>query len=155
LKNENDSSSIKINNNNDYSFQDQRFSQLLVISILELIFQNFNIINSPDDIELDKNIHHSILFTNSLQPNSSITNPKRTLLHYASLMIEPERVSYFIQKGANPLVKDKFGLTPLDLLKRARIEWKYYQNQYNPNESDYSLCEEYLMNAVEKSINNT
>jgi len=147
-----DSNSLKINN--DFSFQDQRVSQFLVISILELIFQNFNIINCPDDIELDKNIHNPILFTNSLQPDSSKVITKRTLLHYASLMAEPENVSYFIQKGANPLVKDVFGFTPLDLLKKSKIEWKTLKSQWVPSEVDYSLCEEFINNAIDKTKKN-
>ncbi|ORX78706.1 ArfGap-domain-containing protein [Anaeromyces robustus] len=149
-----DSSSIKLNN--DFSYQDQKFSQLLVISILELIFQNFNnIINAPDDTDLDSKIHHSVLFTEYLQPESSIISPKRTLLHYASLMIDPEMVSYFIQKGANPLLKDKYGFTSLDILKKAKLSWKHVHCQYNPSDSYYNLCEEYINNAIEKSKKNS
>jgi len=100
---ENDSSSVRINN--DFAFQDQRINQLLAVSVMELIFQNFNIVNVPDDIELDKDMHHPVLFTKSLQPIPTITIPKRTLLHYAALLAESEKVSYLIQKGANPLIK--------------------------------------------------
>ena len=101
---ENDSMSVKLNN--ESIFQDPGLNQFLVTSILELIFQNFNnIINIPDDIELDSNIHHPILFTEYMKPDSTVIYPKRSLLHYASLMVDPENVSYFIQKGASPLIK--------------------------------------------------
>jgi hypothetical protein len=150
---ENDSMSVKLNN--ESIFQDPGLNQFLVTSILELIFQNFNnIINIPDDIELDSNIHHPILFTEYMKPDSTVIYPKRSLLHYASLMVDPENVSYFIQKGASPLIKDKYGLTPLDILKRAKIAWKSLNCQYIPSDNDYSLCEEYLNNAIEKAKNN-
>jgi len=69
-------------------------------------------------------------------------------------MAESDNVSYFIQKGANPLVKDVFGFTPLDLLRKSKTEWKILNSQYIPSESEYNLCEELLNNAIDKTKKN-
>jgi len=43
-------------------------------------------------------------------------------------------------------------LTPLDLLRKAKIEWKSLNGA--PNDTDFNTCEEYLNNAIEKSKKN-
>jgi len=51
-------------------------------------------------------------------------------------------------------MKDVFGFTPLDILKKSKIEWKTLKSQWAPSEVNYSLCEEFINNAIDKSKKN-
>ena len=54
--------------------------------------------------------------------NQKNTSEKITALHRAVLDSDSSLVAFLLQKGANPLLRDKYGTTVLDLAKQLRNE---------------------------------